>query len=253
MLNRSRRSVRLTEAGRIFLDDAQRILALSTRAADTARRVERGELGQLKIGFTSSTAFTPLFPQIINTYRKRHPNVNLVLREMPTMRQIPALAEHSLDLGFIRPLETQTLPNLALTTLQRHPLAVVVPSNHRLAKAARVAIDALKSEEFVMFPRDEGTTLVHLIYRLCADAGFTPSVVMEAREAATIVGLVAAGCGISILPDVFSGLGIKGARFRPIETSAAVIRLVLASRSPEPSTLAQAFVRVANEACAPVE
>lgn len=246
LLDRSRRSVRLTEAGRIFLEDAQRILALSAGAADTARRVERGEVGQLKIGFTKSTAFAPIFPQIINTYRKRYPNVNLVLREMSTMRQIPALADYSLDLGFIRPLEADTPPDLVMTTLQRHALAIVVPSNHRLARVARVPIEALRSEEFIMFPRDEGTTLALLVYRLCADAGFAPNVVMEAREAATIVGLVAAGCGISILPDLFSGLGINGARFRPIETSTAALRLVLAHRAHEASAIANAFVEIAK-------
>jgi DNA-binding transcriptional LysR family regulator len=67
LFDRSRRTIRLTEAGRVFLEDARRVLALAANAAETARRVEKGEIGQLKIGFTKSTAFTPIFPKIINT------------------------------------------------------------------------------------------------------------------------------------------------------------------------------------------
>jgi DNA-binding transcriptional LysR family regulator len=247
LFDRSRRTIRLTEAGRVFLEDARRVLALAANAAETARRVEKGEIGQLKIGFTKSTAFTPIFPKIINTYRTRFPNVKLVLHEMSTMRQVVALTDYSLDLGFIRPPETDIASHLRCTTLQDHPLSVVLPENHHLAKVSRVSVEDLKSEEFVMFPRDEGTTLNPQIYRLCAEAGFVPKIAMEAREAATITGLVAAGCGVSILPDLFRSMGIKGVVFRLIETPAAVAKLVLASRAQESGTIPRAFFEIARE------
>jgi DNA-binding transcriptional LysR family regulator len=247
LFDRSRRTIRLTEAGRVFLEDAQRVLALAADAAETARRIEKGEIGQLKIGFTKSTAFTPIFPKIINTYRTQFPKVKLVLQEMSTMRQVAALADYSLDLGFIRPPETDIASHLLFTTLQEHPLSVVLPENHHLAKASRVSVEDLKNEEFVMFPRDEGTTLNPQIYRLCAEAGFVPKIAMEAREAATITGLVAAGCGVSILPDLFSSMGIKGVLFRLIETPAAVAKLVLASRAKESGAIPRAFFEIARE------
>jgi DNA-binding transcriptional LysR family regulator len=246
LFDRSRRAIRLTEAGRIFLDDARRVLLLAANAAQTARRVEKGEIGQLKIGFTKSTAYTPIFPKIINTYRTRFPNVKLVLQEMSTMRQIAALADYSLDLGFMRPPETDIATHLLFSTLQDHPLSVVLPENHPLAKAPGISMEDLRDEEFVMFPRDEGTTLNPQIYRLCAEAGFVPKVAMEAREAATITGLVAASCGISILPDVFSSMGIKGAIFRSMETPAAVTKLVLASRAHETGAMPRAFFEIAD-------
>lgn len=246
LFDRSRRTIRLTEAGRVFLDDARQVLALAANAAETARRVEKGEIGQLKIGFTKSTAFTPIFPKIINTYRKQFPNVKLLLLEMSTMRQIAALSDYSIDLGFIRPPETDIPQHFVLTTLQDHPLSVVLPENHRLANVARISVEDLKNEEFIMFPRDEGTTLNPQIYRLCAEAGFVPRIAMEAREAATITGLVAAGCGVSILPDLFSSMGIKDVRFRLIEAPAAVTKLVLAGRSEESGTIPRAFFEIAR-------
>lgn len=250
LFDRTRRTIRLTEAGRVFLEDAQRVLALAANAAATARRVELGEIGQLKIGFTKSTAFTPLFPKIINTYRTRFPNVKLILQEMSTMRQVSAFADYSLDIGFIRPPETDSPLPLSLTTLQTHRLSVLLPEGHVLEKRPSISVHDLKDEEFIMFPRDEGTTLNPQIYGLCAKAGFTPKVAMEAREAVTIIGLVAAGCGITILPDLFNTAGIKGVRFRLLETPTAVQKLSLASRLEESGAIPLAFAEVAKELAA---
>lgn len=247
LFDRTRRSIRLTEAGRVFLEDAQRVLALAASAAATARRVEKGEIGQLRIGFIKSTAFSPIFPRIINTYRTRFPDVKLIMQEMSTMRQVAAFADYSLDIGFIRPLETESPVPLSLTVLQHHRLSVLFPENHRLAACTSISIGDLKDEEFVMFPRDEGTTLNPQIYRLCADAGFIPKIAMEAREAVTIIGLVAAGCGIAILPDLFSSAGIKGVQFRLIDTPTAVQKLALAFRLGESGAIPQAFAEVAKE------
>jgi DNA-binding transcriptional LysR family regulator len=247
LFDRSRRSIRLTEAGRIFLEDAYRVLAMAASAAETARRVEKGEVGQLKIGFIKSTAFTPVFPRIINTYRTRYPNVKLVMQEMSTMRQLAALEDYSLDLAFIRPMDTDIPSHLVMTTLQNHRLSVLMPDHHRLADVDHLSIDDLRDEDFVMFPRDEGTTLNLAIYRLCAEAGFTPKVTMEAREVATITGLVAARCGIAILPDLFQSLGIKGVLFRPIDTPTVVTQLALASRAAESGTIPRAFFDIARE------
>jgi DNA-binding transcriptional LysR family regulator len=201
----------------------------------------------LRIGFIKSTAFTPIFPKIINTYRTRFPNVKLVMQEMSTMRQIAALGDYSLDLAFIRPVEPELPSTLAMTTLQEHRLSVLMPDHHRLADVEHLSIDDLRNEDFVMFPQDEGTTLNLEIYRLCAEAGFAPKVTMEAREVATITGLVAARCGIAILPDLFQSLGIKGVLFRPIDTPSVITTLALARRASESGAIPHAFFDIAAE------
>src|SRR3569833_2895327 len=97
LLDRSRRWVRLTEAGKLFLDDARRILALSAEAAETARLAERGEMGRLRIGFTASTPLTEVFNRAVNAYRRQYPGVTLGFAEMSTLRQIVALRDRSID------------------------------------------------------------------------------------------------------------------------------------------------------------
>lgn len=248
LLERSKRWVRLTEAGKLFLDDARHILALSEKAAETARRAARGEVGELRIGFTSSTPFTAIFPTLINLYRKQFPHVSLSLRELSTMKQIEAINARTLDLGFIRPPETEIATDISLTTLRHDPLMLVMPVNHVLARKSAVSIKDLAEQFFVTFFPDVGTGVYRQVLRLCRDAGFDPKVALEAREGSTIIGLVAAGCGISILPESFKCIRIKGVSYRPISGPAAVTKLILANRADEPTPLIDSFIKAAIEA-----
>lgn len=251
LLDRTRRWVRLTVAGRLFLDDARRILALSAQAADTARRADRGEVGELRIGFTSSTPLTEAFNKAVNEYRKVFPHVTLALSEMPTLRQLEALRDRRIDLGFLRPPETDLPHDISLTPLRRDPLMVVVPDDHPLARRKSVAIKALVDQPFVMFSADAGTGIQALVLRLCREAGFEPQTALQAREGGTIIGLVAAGCGIAILPESFDAIRIKGVHYVPLSDRAAKAKLMLARRHDDRSPSTNAFVALATQAIAP--
>jgi DNA-binding transcriptional LysR family regulator len=248
LLDRSRHHVRLTEAGTLFLEDARRILALSAGAADTARRAERGELGRLRIGFIQSMAFTAIFPKVINCFRKQFPHVTLQLQELSTMRQIEALNDRSLDVGFMRPMDSKISAGLHLTTLHEYGLAAVLPLHHRMARCKGISIKDLQGEDFIMFPFDEGTTLAPQVRSLCREAGFEPQVVMEAREVPTIIGLIAAGCGVTILPELFKSIRPDDVCFRRLDDPALIQRLVLGSRDADASQLTTAFCEIAIEA-----
>jgi DNA-binding transcriptional LysR family regulator len=246
LLERSKRWVRLTEAGRLFLDDARRILSLSEQAAETARRASRGEVGELRIGFTSSTPFSNFLPSVINTYRQRFPHVTLALQEMTTMRQIEAIAGRTLDLGFVRPPEVAIPDAVRLTALRDDPLVLVLPIAHPLAVMTEIALQDLREEFFVMYAQDAGTGIYPHIVRLCRERGFEPKVVQQARDASTILGLVAAGCGISILPESFQCVHIQGVCYRPITDRAAVTTLMLARRSEGVAPLVDSFFELAR-------
>ncbi|PHV07598.1 LysR family transcriptional regulator [Janthinobacterium sp. BJB412] len=250
LLERSKRWVRLTEAGKLFLDDARRVLALSEQAVQTARRAQRGETGELRIGFTASTPFTPLFAAVVNRYRQRYPGVSLLLQEMPTLPQLARIAAREMDLGFVRPPEHAVADSIRLTTLRQDPLLLVLPQDHPLAAHPVVAISQLEGQPFVMYPKSAGTGIHPQIFRLCRAAGFVPHVAIEAGEATTIIGLVAAGCGISVLPAAFEILHMEGVCYRRLADPAAGTMLQLARRAGENSPLIAAFVAVAEEAAA---
>jgi DNA-binding transcriptional LysR family regulator len=248
LLERSKRWVRLTEAGKLFLDDARRVLSLAEQAMQTARRAERGEAGELRVGFTFSTPLTPLFATVINRYRQRYPGVTLTLREMSTLGQIDAIANRELDLGLVRPPES-TLPDaVELAILRRDPLVLVLPVNHPLAAKESVAVRDLEGQPLVMYPESAGTGIHPQIFRLFREAGFKPTIAMEAGEASTIIGLIAAGCGISLLPSSFDIIRMSGVCYRPLADAEATTALFLARRKDEISPLVAAFVAVAREA-----
>jgi len=252
LLDRSRRWVRLTEAGKLFLDDARRILALAADAAETARLAERGAVGRLRIGFTSSTPLTEVFNKAVNAYRRQFPAVTLNFTEMSTLRQIDALRDRSIDLGFIRPPEFELPPDIAVQSLRHDPLVLVMPVNHPLVRRRAVAIAELAEFAFVTFRADAGTGVQVLVQRLCREAGFEPKIAMQAGEGSTLIGLVAAGCGIAILPESFTGLRVKGVSYRPLSDANAVTRLLLARRHGEQLALIDNFFTLALQAVAPV-
>ena len=246
LLERSRRWVRLTQAGKLFLDDARRILALSAQAAETARLAGRGEIGKLRIGFTSSTPLTEVFNRTVNAYRKEFPKVTLSFSELSTMSQIEALRGRSIDLGFIRPPEAELPEEIVAKPLRRDPLVLVTPASHPLSRRSSVSIADLTDSMFVTFLPEAGTGVRSQVLRLCREAGFEPKIALQAREGSTIIGLVAAGCGISILPESFTGIHVKGARYRPLADRHAMTELMLARRRDEQSTLANSFFEIAK-------
>lgn len=245
LFERSKRWVRLTEAGKLFLFDARRILALSDQASETARRAQRGEAGELRIGFTFSTPLTPLFATVINRYRQQFPAVSLTLHEMATLPQLDALGQRELDLGFIRPTEGFAPAGIGTTVLRQDPLIAVLPTGLPLSRKKAIAISELADQSFVMYPQNAGTGIYPLIFRLCRAAGFVPRIGQVAGEASTIIGLVAAGCGVSVLPSSFDRIRMDGVCYRPITDADATTTLLLAQRTGENAPLAAAFVALA--------
>ena len=248
LFERTRRWVRLTEAGKLFLADARRILALADQATETARRAQRGEAGELRIGFTFSTPLTPLFATVINRYRQLFPAVSLTLHEMATLPQLDALALRTLDLGFIRPPDVAIPPAIALTALREDPLVAVLPTALPLARKKAIGIRELAELPFVMYPQSAGTGIYPQIMRLCRAAGFAPRIGQVAGEASTIIGLVAAGCGVSLLPASFDRIRMDGVCYRPITDKLATTTLLLARRAGEEAPLVEAFIALASEA-----
>ncbi|MFL6708301.1 MAG: LysR substrate-binding domain-containing protein [Massilia sp.] len=248
LFERNKRWVRLTEAGRLFLIDARRMLALAEEAKSTAQRAERGEAGELRIGFTYSTPLTPLFAASINRYRQDHPQVTLLLQELATLRQLDGLGQRSIDLGFIRTPELPIPPGIRITLLREDPLVAVLPASHPLASKSVLKIADLAALPFVMYPPGAGTSIYPQIFRLCRDAGFVPHVGQTANESSTIIGLVAAGSGVTLLPSSFARVQMEGVAYRPLSDRGAVTMLYLAQRDEETSPLLQGFVDVVMRA-----
>ncbi|HBO0073013.1 TPA: LysR family transcriptional regulator [Pseudomonas aeruginosa] len=242
LFERTNRRVELTDAGRLFLDESRQVLAQVDKAVLLARRAHLGELGELKIGFTSSAPFTSTIPSSIHAFRKAYPDVHLDLQEMSSRQVLKALLEESLQVGVIRPL---ALPDAVhWVELFREPLVAVLRADHPLAAGSEdgLAIAALAEEPFVFFPRSYGTGLYDQVIALTRQAGFSPRIAQEACEAMTIIGLVSAGLGVSILPASFRRTRVDGVVYRTLSDPEATTAVWLVRRQNEGSPLALSFI-----------
>ncbi len=233
LFERSRRHVALTEAGRLLLPEARATLAQAERARQTVQRAARGELGRLEIGFTGSAPFNSAMPAIISRFRRRWPELRLSLCEMSTTDQLRALAESGLDIGFVRPGQPSEAQGIDMRTVLDEPLFVVLPADHRLAGGQTVDLAQLAEEPFILHPRHIGTGLHDKVISLCTAAGFLPRVVLEAHQMSTIVGLAAAGVGVSIVPEAMRRVQVEGARFLRIADADATMVLAVACRGDD--------------------
>ncbi|MBZ7395725.1 LysR family transcriptional regulator [Klebsiella grimontii] len=222
---RTNRSVSLTEAGRQFLADSRQILSQVDDAAARAARLHHGETGELRIGFTSSAPFIKAVSDTLSTFRRRYPDVHIQTRETNTREQIVPLNEGALDLGLMR--NTQLPETLVWERVLREPLLAMVSRDHPLASQPRVSLRELAREPFVFFDPHVGTGLYDDILGLLRRYDLTPTIAQEVGEAMTIIGLVAAGLGVSILPASFRRVQLSEMCWLPIEEQDAVSEMWL--------------------------
>jgi DNA-binding transcriptional LysR family regulator len=203
LFERRNRMLVLTRAGGSFLDDAKKILSHVDRAVGTAHAVARGHAGKITIAFLSPLGGMFL-PEVLRAFRAKAPAVDVDLVEMVPRQQIDALLDHRVDLAVVPKAEVDPASDLAFEPMMDVEFRVAVSHEHALAKTRRIPLAKLESERFVLFRRSAAPAIHEVMLRACRAAGFEPNVVKYADHAQSIVDLVAAGVGVSILPEPFS-------------------------------------------------
>jgi len=243
------RGIQLTQAGAQFLEDARALLAGAERAVDAARRLGRGERGTLRVGFTASAVFHPFLPRAIRAYRDRYPDVRVQLSESNTVALLQGLREGAVDVAFVRPPYVLEAAFAAECVLDE-PMLLALPPEHPLCRRRTVPLTALAEESFVLYPRPIGAGLYDAILAACQRAGFTPRVAQEAPQMASIVGLVAAGVGIALVPAAMRHVGAEGIEYRALRGDAPRALLDMARRREGLSPAAANAVALMREMAA---
>ncbi|HWD65171.1 MAG TPA: LysR substrate-binding domain-containing protein [Solirubrobacteraceae bacterium] len=242
LLIRNRRRVELTAAGEAFLRDARVILGELDGAVGTAQRIGSGQAGRLRINFVGS-ALVSIIPAAVQAFRRDRPGVEVEMRERPTAEQLRAVRSGSVDLGFVRP-PIDDLDGLRAEVVLREPTVAVLPSSHPLAEGGRISMSRLAGEPLVLFPRSQASGYHDLLISALARGG-PPRVVQYAPEMTTIVGLVAAGLGVSLVPRSVERLALGGVSYRPVP-GAPVSELVAVARQDDDAPLVRAFIEQAR-------
>ncbi|VEP18308.1 HTH-type transcriptional regulator AlsR [Hyella patelloides LEGE 07179] len=194
LFQRSKRSVSLTKAGKAFLDEARLTLAQAQRAVNVAQQATK--TNQLIIGF-SLCAFDRILPELIDKFRQQHPETPVNLIEMTKESQIQALLTAKIDVGFCyAPITNSELDSV---TILSEPLVVVLPPEHPLVEQESIELRSLKSESFILCPKDIKPDAHEQIMQLCDQAGFQPKIVQEASPSEVQLRLVESGMGISLI------------------------------------------------------
>jgi DNA-binding transcriptional LysR family regulator len=242
LMVRSRRKVELTPAGEAFMRDASRLLRELDEAAQNARRIHAGREGRLRISFVGS-ALLSLVPDVVRRYRSVRPGVELQLRERSTEDQLAELRAGTIDVALV-PLPVDA-PDLRTEILLRERAVAALPAAHPLAALARVPIQRLAAEPLVLFPRAQAPGLHDRLLASLSGADGPPAVAQYAPETQTIVSLVAAEIGVSLVQASVERLGLPGVTYRPV-IGAPTVELAALLRTGEESGPALEFVDLAR-------
>ena len=239
---RTKRQVELTAAGEVFLGEARKAIVQAELAIRAARRAARGEIGQLAVGFVSSAVYGQI-PSIFRLMRSRYPGVSLLLQDLTSEEQVEAVKANRIDIGLVRP-PVLAAESLAMRIIWRETLMVALPVGNPLAREAEIAMESLAEESFIQIPRHVAPGFYDQCIRICAQAGFAPKIVQEARTTPTIVSLIAGGMGVSILPSSLKSLQRSGVVYRPLKTPAPTTDMAVIWRPADESPTLRSFLEI---------
>jgi DNA-binding transcriptional LysR family regulator len=246
LFHREHKRISLTEAGEVFLVEAERTLQQMEHSIVAAQKAARGELGKLVIGY-SSTAGMVVVPKLVSAFRKRCPGPTIVLNEITTGRLETALRNGNVDAALLYGPYTEGEFAVRILGVDHH--IAVLPYNHRLAKCSRVNLRDLADDYFIIPSYASGGSRADEILEECRQAGFRPRTGREIVTSTlqTTLGLVSAGVGVSLIPNALRLFSRKGVVFRSIGKTHVPLHLNLLWRPQNISTVLQNFLSTVDD------
>lgn len=247
LLARTRRSVRLTPAGEIFLKEARAVLAQFEKAEAAGRRAGRGEIGRVEIGYVGSAAYAGVLQEQIRHFAARWPGVHLHAVELP-MEDLPQrIEEGQVDIGFVR-LPMPLPPGLGTHILLRDFFCLALPAAHPLAHRGGPSHEAISpalliNEAFISPEQQAGT------YEVARRGRFAPHIVSAPGSLLAVLTQVSVGAGISVVPSIVRNVvHLPEVVFRPLAGGPIVSEVAAVFRTQEHAPAVSHFVTQLLEA-----
>jgi len=240
LFTRKNRRVNLTDAGAYFKQEVDAIFARLEESKSIVRQIHKSESGELKIGYISSVYQSHLADVLI-AMRDVFPHIKTNLFEIPTLTQIKALEQGSLDVGILRaPVHSEALK---VQTLFFDPFMVVIPASGLKFETQHELAIYLKNSPFIFFNKDFAPSYNDKLIEICARMGFKPSIVHEANNVHSILQLIEAGLGVSILPySLKQQYGYLKVSFIELENIPVNTEVALAYKPTNKSAALQWFI-----------
>jgi len=244
LFRRLTRGVELTEAGAYLVPEARQILDQVERTKVAVQGLARGTCGHIRVGFSNASYFNPVVSQAIRDYRERFPDVVLTPVQSVTADLVKMLHETKIDVAFLRaPFDDD---GLGSDLIVEEPLIAVIPTSHPLAKQAELDLAALAKEPFLLFPRPTSPGFYDSIVSACQQAGFSPQVGQEAPDIPSLIHLVGAGFGVSVVPIALTQVRAEGAAYVPLAGEPPMAWTRLGYRRHDVSEAVKNFISIAR-------
>lgn len=248
LFDRSKRPIELTEAGQVFLKEAQIGLNHLERAIVQARQASQGQIGRLIIGLNNAVA-NSILPEVLKEFQHQFPNVELELREVSVQQEIPMLKSRELDVVFQRsPSFASNDPDLRFQTILNEYFVVALSVNHALAQQGQIPLIALKNESIILPPLDL-LPFYEEVISLCKQAGFEPEIApnIKVTGVVALLSLVASEKGVSILPNHVQTIHRDGVVYRTIRGAPLTRQTAVVWRQKDSSRVLLHFLNVIQE------
>jgi len=246
LLKRSKRRVELTHPGQIFLTQAKRLLAGAEEAIHAVHSARDGRLGRLVVVCGPTSAYAGLLGAL-ELYRRRSPQVDVLVLESPVVDAVQAVEQGKADVGLVVPYFES--PQLNREIVLEVPLLAAVPKSHSLLPAKRLLLKQLSDEPFVLFGQRRGSGFYERVLAVCHASGFTPRVLEAMEDIHTLLYVVGAGYGVSIVPATIEPHLHRDVALLPLHDTLATLELAMVWRVDRLSPLIDGFLETVREWC----
>jgi DNA-binding transcriptional LysR family regulator len=223
------KSVRLTEAGRVFLGEARAVLQRADEAVQMAKAVANGQSGQIHVGYAPSLT-VEILPRALRFFQESNPGIKVQLHDLSTQEMLRGLRDSKLDVALLVQVSAKVMEGLVVEELSRYAVCVAVHPSHPLARTRKVSLEDVAKERIIAFTLADYPEFHAWLADLFAPFPHPPQIVEEHDSATSLIAAVEAGRGVALVSRAFDCLAGPRLKIRPLQPPPPAIVVGVAHR-----------------------